>query len=97
MQVIPIRTFPHDRRGTMQAGKVYTVDDAEAQRLLTLRLVRKASPDEHEAKAASGPLPSSADGEVPPSSASPAAQASPQTTAKPSARGGKKKAKKRAE
>lgn len=98
MRVIPIRSFPHDRRGQMAAGRVYDVDEAEGRRLMSLRLVRVASPDEGTGQVAvpqGAPGPSPAGGEAQPSSASPAAQASPQTTAKPSAAGGKKKGKKR--
>lgn len=99
MRVVPVKSFPHDRRGQMLAGKVYDVDEAEGRRLLTLRAVRIASPDEYETKVVAskpvaGPIPSPAAGEASPSSASQAAQASPQTTAKPSARGGRRKAKK---
>lgn len=98
MRVVPIKSFPHDRRGQMVAGRVYEVDEAEGQRLVGLRLVRQASPDEYETKVIDPrpvPGPSPAVGEVQPSSASPAAQASPQTTAKPSDAGGKKKGKKK--
>lgn len=100
MKVVPIKGFPHDRRGQMLAGKVYEVDEAEGKRLMSLRLVRQASPDEYETKVVgqkpvAGPIPSPAVGEMQPSSASQAAQASPQTTAKPSERGGKKRGKKK--
>ncbi|WP_141233354.1 hypothetical protein [Lysobacter antibioticus] len=85
MRVVPIRGFPHDRRGQLAAGKVYEFDDAEAKRLILIGLVRQASPDEYETKVVSrkpnaGPLPSLAVGEAQPSSASQAAQASQQTT-----------------
>lgn len=98
MRVVPIKGFPHDRRGQMLAGKVYEVDEAEGKRLMALRLVRQASPDEYETKVVAQkpvPLPSQAVGEALPSSASQAAPASPQTTAKPSERGGKKRGKKK--
>lgn len=99
MHVVPIKGFPHDRRGQMVAGRVYEVDEAEGKRLMSLRLVRQASPDEYATKVVThkpvvGPIPSQAVGEAQPSSASQAAQVSPQTTAKPSARGGKKQGKK---
>lgn len=88
MHVVPIKSFPHDRRGQMVAGRVYEVDDAEGKRLVSLRLVRPASPDEYAVKAeahkpVAGPIPSQAVGEVQPSSASQAAQALPQTIASP--------------
>lgn len=100
MKVVPIKSFPHDRRGRMAAGQVYDIPDDEANRLMVMRCVRKASPDEYETKVidrrpVAGPSPSLADGEALLSSASQAAQVSPQTIVKPSANGGKKKGKKR--
>lgn len=100
MQVVPIKGFPHDRRGQLIAGRAYEFDDAEAHRLIAMRLVRPASPDECAEKVmankpASGPIPSQAAGEAQPSSASQAAQASPQTTAKRSGAGARKKAKRK--
>lgn len=94
MWVTPIKSFPHDRRGQMLAGRSYDLPEAEAARLLKLGLVRAASPDEYETKVvAQTPVvpapPSLADGEAQPSSASPAAQVSPQTTATPSGGGAK--------
>lgn len=96
MKVTPIKSFPHDRRGQMLAGRAYDLPEAEAARLLKLGLVRVCSPDEYETKVVTQTpvapsVPSLADGEVQPSSASPAAQVSQQTTAKPSDAGGKKR------
>lgn len=90
MKVVPIKGFPHDRRGQMLAGKVYEVDDAEGKRLMSLRLVRQASPDEYETKVVDQKpvaVPSPAVGETQPSSASQAAQASTQTIASESGGG----------
>lgn len=89
MWVTPIKSFPHDRRGQMLAGRAYDLPEAEAARLLKLGLVRVASPDEYETKVvAQTPVaptvPSQAAGEAQPSSASPAAQVSAQTIARPS-------------
>jgi hypothetical protein len=94
MWVTPIKSFPHDRRGQMLAGRGYDLPDAEAARLIRLGLVRAASPDEYETKVvtqapAAPAIPSRAAGEAQLSSASPVAQASPQTTATPSAGGAK--------
>jgi hypothetical protein len=94
MKVTPIKSFPHDRRGQMLAGRAYDLPDAEAARLLKLGLVRVASPDEYETKVVTQApvapaVPSLADGEARPSSASPAAQVSAQTTATPSGGGAK--------
>ena len=94
MWVTPIKSFPHDRRGQMLAGRAYDLPEAEAARLLKLGLVRAASPDEYETKVVTQTpvapaVPSLADGEAPQSSASPAAQVSPQTTATPSGGGAK--------
>lgn len=88
MWVKPIKSFPHDRRGQMLAGRAYDLPEAEAARLLKLGLVRVASPDEYETKVVTQTpvapaVPSLADGEAPQSSASPAAQVLPQTTARP--------------
>jgi hypothetical protein len=78
----------------MLAGRGYDLPDAEAARLIRLGLVRAASPDEYETKVvtqapAAPAIPSRAAGEAQLSSASPVAQASPQTTATPSAGGAK--------
>lgn len=88
MKVTPIKSFPHDRRGTLVAGRAYEFADAEAARLIKMGLVRVCSPDEYETKVVTSTpvapsVPSLADGEAPQSSASPAAQVSPQTTARP--------------
>ncbi len=93
MKVTPIKSFPHDRRGQMLAGRAYDLPEAEAARLLKLGLVRVCSPDEYETKVVTQTpvapsVPSLAAGA--PSSASPAAQVSPLTTASVSAGGGKK-------
>lgn len=94
MWVTPIKSFPHDRRGQMLAGRAYHLPETEAARLIKLGLVRTASPDEYETKVVTQTpvapvIPSRAAGEAQLSSASPAAQASPQTTAPPSGNGAK--------
>lgn len=93
MKVTPIKSFPHDRRGKMLADRAYDLPEDEAARLIRIGLVRIASPDEYDTKVVvqTPVLPSQAAGEAQPSSASPVAQASPQTTARPSEGGRKKK------
>jgi hypothetical protein len=95
MRVTPIKSFPHDRRGKMLAGRAYDLPEDEAARLIRIGLVRIASPDEYDTKVVvqTPILPSQAVGEAQPSSASPAAQVSAQTIARPS-EGGKRKKKK---
>lgn len=96
MHIIPMKGFPHQRLGYFQKGVVREVDDAEGLRLIRLGLASEAAAPVYATKVVqqapvAGPHPGMADGEARPSSASPAAQASPQTTAKPSGRGGKNK------
>jgi hypothetical protein len=99
MHIMPIKGFTHMRLGFMAKGKVYEVPDDEGARLVKYRHANPAAAPIYATKVVqqqpvAGEVPGMAGGAEQPSSASPAAQASPQTTAKRSASGGKKKARK---
>lgn len=88
MHITPIKGFPHGRLGFLPAGAVVEVDEQEARRLIRMGLANPAAPaaPSYATKVVrpqpvTPEVPGSADGEDLPSSASPAAQASPQTTA----------------
>jgi len=88
MFITPIKTFPHDRLGHLAKGAVVEVGEEEGQRLIRMRLVNPAAAPEVKGEAVvTKPIPGEADGEMPQSFASPAAQASPQTTPRQSADG----------
>ena len=99
MRIVPIKSFPDDRRGTLAAGRVYDVDEERGKRFVRLGLARVASPDEYDTtvivETPTAGRPSPAVGEAQLSSASPAAQASPQTTAKKFVPGVKKRVSKK--
>jgi hypothetical protein len=97
MHITPIKGFPHGRLGYIAKGEVVEVDDEEARRLIRLGLVNPAAPaaPSYDTKVVrqqpvTPEVPGSADGEALPSSASPAAQALPQTTASASDPGKRK-------
>lgn len=87
-----IKAMRHDRLGVIPKGGNVRVDEQEGERLRRLGLVELYETKVVRPRPAENPPP--ADGT--PSSASPAAQVSRQTTAKKSARGGKKKGKRAA-
>ena len=96
MHVMPIKSFPHVKLGYMEKGKVYEVDDSEGARLVKYGHVNPAAAPIYATKVVQeqpvvGEVPGMAGGAEQPSSASPAAQASPQTTSSGSASGGKRK------
>jgi hypothetical protein len=97
MHITPIKAFPHGRLGLLKAGEVLEVDEEEGRRLIRMGLVNPAAPvaPSYATKVvrqhpATPEVPGKADGEALPSSASPAAQASPQTTASESEPGKRK-------
>lgn len=99
MHILPIKGFPHMKLGFLAKGQVYEVPDAEGERLIRMGHASVAAAPVYATKIVQetpvvGEVPGMADGAEQPSSASPAAQASPQTTAKKSAGGGKKKGRK---
>jgi hypothetical protein len=94
MHITPIKAFPHGRLGLLKAGEVLEVDEEEGRRLIRMGLVNPAAPvaSSYGTKVVrqhpvTPEVPGTADGEALPSSASPAAQASQQTTASESASG----------
>ena len=96
MHITPIKGFPHQVLGFLAKGSIVEVADDEGARLIRLGHANPAAAPVYATKIiqptpVAGTLPGSADGEVRPSSASPAAQASPQTTAKPSEPGAKRR------
>lgn len=96
MHITPIKGFPHQRLGYLAKGAVVLVDDKEGERLIRMGLANPAAAPVYATKIVqptpvAGEVPGMAGGAEQPSSASPAAQASPQTTAKPSRRGGSRK------
>jgi len=99
MHIMPIKGFPHGRLGFLAKGSVVEVPDDEGARLIRMGHANPAAAPIYATKVVQqqptvGELPGMADGAEQPSSASPAAQASPQTTSKQSASGGKKKGRK---
>lgn len=95
MHITPIKGFPHQRLGYLPKGSVVEVADEEGARLIRLGHANPAAAPVYATKIiqptpVAGSLPGTADGAERLSSASPAAQASPQTTAKPSGHGVKK-------
>jgi hypothetical protein len=97
MHITPIKAFPHGRLGLLKAGEVLEVDEEEGRRLIRMGLVNPAAPvaSSYGTKVVrphpvTPEVPGTADGEALPSSASPAAQASPQTTASESELGKRK-------
>lgn len=94
MHITPIKGFPHGRLGYLSAGAVVEVDEEEARRLIRMGLANPAAPaaPSYATKVVrpqpvTPEVPGLADGEDQPLSASPAAQASPQTTASESVSG----------
>ena len=83
MYITPIKSFPHDRLGYLKAGDVVEVSDSEGARLIRMGLVNPAAAR----PGVSAPVPGVAGGETTALSASPAAQALPQTTQKESGNG----------
>ncbi len=95
MHITPIKGFPHDRLGFLAKGSVVEVPDKDGQRLIRMGLANPAAAPVYATKIVqptpvAGEVPGMAGGAEQPSSASPAAQASPQTTVRPSKRGGRK-------
>jgi hypothetical protein len=102
MHIMPIKGFPHVTLGYLAKGVVVEVPDGEGARLVRLGHANPAAAPIYATKVVQqqpvvGEVPGMADGAEQVSSASPAAQASPQTTAKKSASGGKKNKKSRDE
>lgn len=94
MHITPIKGFPHGRLGFLPAGAVVEVDEEEARRLIRMGLANPAAPAAPfyatkvvRPQPVTPEVPGLADGEDLSSSASPAAQASPQTTASESVSG----------
>lgn len=99
MHISPIKGFPHGKLGYLAKERVVEVDEVEGRRLIRMGLANPAAAPVYATKIVQpspvvGEVPGMAGGAEQPSSASPAAQASPQTTAKKSAGGGKKKGRK---
>ncbi len=99
MHIMPIKGFPHIKLGFLAKGQVVEVPDDEGARLIRMGHANPAAAPIYATKVVQqqpvvGEVPGMAGGAEQPSSASPAAQASPQTTAKKSATGGKKKGRK---
>lgn len=98
MHIIPIKGFHHMSLGYLPKGQLVEVPDAEGARLTRLGHANPAAAPVYATKIIQptpvvGEVPGTAGGAEQPSSASPAAQASPQTTSKRSAPGAKKPAK----
>ena len=94
MHIIPIKGFRHMKLGFLPKGVAVEVPDAEGARLTRLGHANPAAAPVYATKIVQptpvvGQLPGTAGGAEQPSSASPAAQASPQTTAKLSEPGAK--------
>lgn len=99
MHIMPIKGFPHAKLGYLAKGSVVEVSDDEGARLIRMGHANPAAAPIYATKVIQpqptvGELPGMADGAERLSSASPAAQASPQTTSSESASGGKKKGRK---
>lgn len=98
MHIMPIKGFPHMQLGFLTKGQVFEVPDDEGARLIRMGHANPAAAQIYATKVVQqqpvvGELPGMAGGAEQPSSASPAAQASPQTTSKRSVPGAKKPAK----
>ena len=96
MHIMPIKGFPHMKLGYLAKGQVFEVPDDEGARLIRMGHANPAAAPIYATKVVQeqpvvGEVPGMAGGAEQPSSASPAAQASPQTTSSESASGGKRK------
>jgi hypothetical protein len=100
MHILPIKGFPHMKLGFLAKGRVYEVPDDEGMRLVRMGHANPAAAPIYATKVVQqqpvvGEVPGMAGGAEQPSSASPAAQASPQTTSSESGSGAKKGRKKK--
>lgn len=95
MHISPIKGFPHGKLGYLAKERVVEVDEVEGRRLIRMGLANPAAAPVYATKIVQpspvvGEVPGMAGGAEQPSSASPAAQVSPQTTVKESGSGKKR-------